>query len=587
MPEDSVPECLDEDGAEKHDALIGCLLDGKFRIESELGRGGMAVVYRAYQSDMDRHVAIKLPLPGNVLDRSSLHRFTREAQVLSRMHHPSLAAVHAAGATPDGRPFIAMEILEGRSLDHWLSHPSIEHRMRCLPRFIEIAEGLAHAHENGIVHRDLKPSNVVVMKGPQGEQAKVLDFGVAKNLGATPEQKATATGSIVGSPLYMSPEQFSGREVDARCDVYSFGCLLYELVAGRPPFVTESVFALMDAHCNHDPPPIDYSPPYETLARKLHLIALKAMRKDPQSRFANLSEVAELLRAVEQDPTISLGFASPVRISKPGRTIPQSVPIVLAMLVAAIGIGIVAFTSVNKNATEAAKFEADSATMRLARGLSLSNSGQLEEAEMELRRALLLPMRPETRFDTQHKLADVLYATRNNAKRLEALRIYKELIVSLEAAAPDPAKRVKRVADVLDDLHERVAEVAMDLSLPLPEAEEYARKAYDLYVQRGQSKGDFNVMRYMAAIERRKGNFVKAAEWGDKTLDGLNMHVPPEGNTCEIAAEVATDFRKAGRGTPAQIKATIVERLQNVAASEDWRPRLNANLDRVLHLEGK
>lgn len=87
--------------------------------------------------------------------------------------------------------------------------------MRCLPRFVEIAEGLAHAHENGIVHRDLKPSNVVIMQGPQGEQAKVLDFGVAKNIGATPEQKATATGSIVGSPLYMSPEQFSGRVVDA------------------------------------------------------------------------------------------------------------------------------------------------------------------------------------------------------------------------------------------------------------------------------------------------------------------------------------------------------------------------------------
>lgn len=101
-------------------------------------------------------------------------------------------------------------------------------------------------------------------------------------------------------------------------------------------------------------------------------------------------------------------------------------------------VGIVAFTSDNKNATETAKFEADSAAMRLARGTSLSNRGELEEAEMELRRALLLPMRPETRFDAQHKLADVLYATRNTSKRLESLRLYKELIVSLEVAAPDP-----------------------------------------------------------------------------------------------------------------------------------------------------
>jgi serine/threonine protein kinase len=317
---------------------------GGYTILSELGRGGMGVVYEAIQRDMDRRVALKVLPSGLMINEKSVVRFRREAQIIGKLHHPNIVAVYATGVER-GTPYIAMEFVEGESLakilegrrpqsddstrgltsraitgiarafarnqtteilpapmaaesehsrgDSWPRVPSSTQEMdltyciRMAKAFAAAAEGLHHAHSKGIVHRDLKPSNLIL--DPDGN-LRILDFGLARLEG---QESLTRTGEVVGTPRYMSPEQVGMREgkVDQRTDVYSLGATLYEVLTLRPPFHGKSSQQTLNRILNSEPLPLRQLNP--RVPSDLETIALKCLRKKSAERYGTAEALAQ------------------------------------------------------------------------------------------------------------------------------------------------------------------------------------------------------------------------------------------------------------------------------------------------------
>ena len=263
---------------------------GEYEIVQALGAGGMGEVYLARDTILDRLVALKI-LPLEVTsDAQRVARFEREARSASALSHPNVCAIHVLGATSEGRRFIALEYVEGRTLRERLSREQAATLREVLDIGIQLGAGLGAAHALGIVHRDLKPENVIVR--PDG-LVKVLDFGLAKPASSYPFAAAmddptrahisTLPGIVVGTVAYMSPEQIRGHEIDARTDIWSLGVVLYELVAGRRPFAGTSGSDLMVAILDREPEPLARFDP--RLPQELQRIVGKALRKDREQRY--------------------------------------------------------------------------------------------------------------------------------------------------------------------------------------------------------------------------------------------------------------------------------------------------------------
>jgi len=255
----------------------GAVVDGRFEIVSLLGKGGMCTVYKANHLTMDRIVALKMLNEKLVIDKDAMERFQREAKAISALEHPNIVKVYGFGAV--GRvPFMAMEYLEGISLADLLKQEQRLSKERALPIFSQILDALGHAHERGIIHRDLKPSNVMLVVAENC--VKLVDFGIAKILPESGKQlqKLTQTGDLFGTVLYMSPEQCSGVPLDARSDLYSMGCLMYEVLDGNPPLQGDAPYATMAKHLYESPRASDY------LADDFGSVVLSLLEKDPAQR---------------------------------------------------------------------------------------------------------------------------------------------------------------------------------------------------------------------------------------------------------------------------------------------------------------
>jgi serine/threonine protein kinase len=304
-----------------------------FRIVGELGAGGMGVVYRAIDVRLGRPVALKVLPPTAAAEAGQRERLRREAQAASALSHPNIVTVYEVDFV-EGAAFIAMELVDGRSLDALIPATGMSLE-KALAYAIPIADALARAHRAGIVHRDLKPRNVMVTAAGV---VKVLDFGLAKRLGpAISDASAetgdiaarTETGALVGTPRYMSPEQAQGRRVDARTDVYAFGVLLFEMLAGRPPFTGNGVADVLAALLR------DPAPPLESLRRDVpaeasRLVA-KALEKDPELRYRDLGDLLVDLRRLAREP--SAGRPT-------GRRLRPATIAALALGVAALAAGV-------------------------------------------------------------------------------------------------------------------------------------------------------------------------------------------------------------------------------------------------------
>ncbi len=229
----SMPICPNDGTRLSDDIESGQLFNGRYQVIERLAAGGMGVVYKAREIMLNRVVAIKM-LQMNNATEVSVRRFQQEAQALAGLNHPNLVKVFALGVTDFGQPFMVMEFLDGIGLDALVRDNGRLPVERALSIFDQVCCGLEYVHDFGILHRDLKPSNIMLSGAEQ--KVKLVDFGIAKIMDKTATKALTQTGEVFGSPLYMSPEQARGMPTDARSDIYSLGCVMYELLSGVPPF---------------------------------------------------------------------------------------------------------------------------------------------------------------------------------------------------------------------------------------------------------------------------------------------------------------------------------------------------------------
>ena len=293
--------CPEDGGAlrqltvEQRDEFIGQLIDERWVIERKIGEGGMGSVYLATQLNIDRKVAIKLMRRGMERGQEYIERFLREASVASKVSHPHLVSIYDFGQTEDGLLFIAMEYLEGLALSEILDHQELGLTFgQVLMVGKQLCAALAAAHEVGIIHRDLKPENIFLLEMPGGDIfIKVLDFGIAKHLGAG--QTMTQTGQVFGTPEYMSPEQCRGKsQIDARSDLYSLGCILYEMLTGYTPFRSETLLQILFSHVSDPVPPMELVAEEPTL-RVMEPLVYRLLAKRAAGRLDSALQVREQL----------------------------------------------------------------------------------------------------------------------------------------------------------------------------------------------------------------------------------------------------------------------------------------------------
>ena len=271
--------------------MDGSTVGERYEVEARIGAGGMAEVFRGTDPVLSRTVAIKVLLPQFARDASFVARFRREAQAAARLNHPNIVGVFDTGADGDTQ-YIVMEFVEGRTLADVLASGRKPTTMQAVELAQKIAMALAAAHAQGIVHRDIKPANVMVTR--EGK-VKVMDFGIAR---VETVETAPQTSSVLGTPTYLSPEQAQGLKVDARSDIYSLGVVLYELLAGKPPFTGDSPVAIAYKQVNEAPVPPSLTNP--DVAPQLDAVVMKALAKNPANRYQSAEELGEDLERVRQ-----------------------------------------------------------------------------------------------------------------------------------------------------------------------------------------------------------------------------------------------------------------------------------------------
>jgi len=269
---------------------------GSYQLVEQIGQGGMATVFKAYQPSMDRYVAIKI-LPSHFTqDATFVARFTQEARVLARLEHPHILPVYDYGEQ-EGITYLVMRYIEAGTLHDLIAQQGTLNLREVVRLMGQVGRALGYAHDQGVIHRDIKPSNVLI--DPQGN-AFLTDFGIAKIVAGTANY--TGTGAVIGTPAYMAPEQGLGKPLDARCDIYALGVMLYEMVTGQVPFDAETPLAVMMKHV-YDPLPLPrfFRP---DIPEVIERVILKALAKMPEDRFQTALEMVETLeRAVDDLPT--------------------------------------------------------------------------------------------------------------------------------------------------------------------------------------------------------------------------------------------------------------------------------------------
>ncbi len=265
---------------------------GRYEIRAELGRGMMGVVYRAYDRDLGRDVALKVVRPAvEDADAESYEkRFVNEARAAAGLSHPAIVVVHDVGRDPaSGALFMALELLRGRTVHAILGERGALPWPEALKLVERVAEGLHHAHEHGIVHRDVKPANIMVL---DSGEPKIMDFGIAK----VEASQLTAAGQLFGTPLYMSPEQAQARPVDTRSDLFSLGSVLYEILTGRRAFAADSVHAIVHRVVQDEPPPP--SSVVAGIPEDVDRLVARCLAKDPERRYPSGRELAQDARGI-------------------------------------------------------------------------------------------------------------------------------------------------------------------------------------------------------------------------------------------------------------------------------------------------
>jgi len=298
---DICPRCMvatitdRRDKDQKH-PLIGKILNGKYHIEDQIGKGGMGSVFRATNININQKVAIKVMHKDLVENTGQVKRFCKEAKMSSMLEHPHTVKVHDFGETEEGLLYIVMEFLKGKTLTKMLGEQRALAENRVVNIAFAIAQSLAEAHAKGIVHRDLKSDNIMVLDYiGQKDFVKVLDFGIAKFIaGESGDSSLTKTGMLVGSPHFMAPEQVRGESLDGRCDIYSLGIIMYQALCNRLPFIGETPVAVLMAQLNEKTPDFPLEIKCDKALREIILRLLSKDRNDRPAAEELISTLAEM-----------------------------------------------------------------------------------------------------------------------------------------------------------------------------------------------------------------------------------------------------------------------------------------------------
>jgi serine/threonine protein kinase len=280
---------------------LGSVLADRYVVAREVGRGGMGVIYEAHDSNLEREVAVKFLNAEFADDREAIQRFQQEAIAASRIGHPNICNVYDRGKSPDGIPYIVMELLAGESLAARLARSGRLESGQVARIVVQVLSALTAVHRKGIVHRDLKPENVFISLDDAGDETvKLLDFGISKYVGELIVNKLTKGGIALGTPYYMSPEQAQGKSelIDHRTDVWAAGVIMYESLTGNPPFIGESVLDVL-VNIQHQTP-VDPRTIVPNIPDDMVRAAMKALEKDPRQRFGDAAEFAAAIRACSE-----------------------------------------------------------------------------------------------------------------------------------------------------------------------------------------------------------------------------------------------------------------------------------------------
>lgn len=304
--------------ASKDLAAEGLGLPPVLHILGKINQGGIGAVFKAEHLVTRAKLAIKVLLPELAAVRSHQRRFIQEARAMCSLSNPHIVSVHDCGFTESGLPYMIMDYVEGRTLEEEL----VEHPLaaeEALDIFIQIAEGVAHAHKRSIIHRDLKPSNIMLSRQEDGRLfVKVLDFGIAKvkeEANIQGLQNLTAMGEVLGTPSYMSPEQSLGTSVDERTDIYSLGCVMFHTLAGTPPFTAATALQLLAQQTNSPVPDLKEVRPDLKLPPGLDRIVRRTLEKKPIDRYPNMEELLADLAKVKEGKSVAASLTGRQRQS--------------------------------------------------------------------------------------------------------------------------------------------------------------------------------------------------------------------------------------------------------------------------------
>ncbi|MBS1991561.1 MAG: serine/threonine protein kinase [Cyanobacteria bacterium SZAS LIN-3] len=485
------------------DPFIGTVIADKYELLSVLGVGGMSTIYKAKHKYMGRIAAVKLLHPYLIADASMFQRFQYEAKAASNLNHPNVVGVQDFGITDDGKAYLVMDYLEGEDLSSILDRETLLPEVQALEIFRQACRGLDHAHSKGVIHRDLKPSNLFLC--PEEDDTfvvKLVDFGIAKITEAPGEeaQHLTRTGEVFGSPLYMSPEQCSGKPLDARSDLYSLGCVMYEVLTGRRPLAGATAIDTMHKHLKEAPPPFKEMAPNAVVSEELEKAVLKCLAKKPADRYDSVAAFYEdvfkepmprssATGSRANNPSVNLevrtgggtGAAkvehsknSPAKASASSKwRLPAGLAVAVAIL-STVGLGTWVMFIWDGPATDRGhQIDRWMYTYHLTRGDNLVNQKQFTEAENELLKAqdiaakfgdnygrLMNVYRSELTLYTAsnqfEKQSDII----NKMTRVTSLRAHHDFDLSLQA--------VQGINDLLSNKNKgisRIGEKELELRL--------------------------------------------------------------------------------------------------------------------------
>jgi len=279
------------------DSLAGTVINDRYELIDEIGRGNLGIVYKARHKVLDRIVAVKVLFEQISENENGYLRFHRAVQAVSSLSHQNIVKVFDFGVTDVGYPFEVMDFVEGANLSDLLMEVKRLEVKRAAGIFVQICDAMDHAHEIGVIHRDLKPSNIILTNNVTFKDfVRIVDFGIAKRFNDTSKQKLTMEGQVIGTPAFMSPEQVMGKKLDGRSDIYALGCLMFTVLTGLPPISGESPAQTMAYHVTEEPLDFRRACPDSSIPATLQWVITKTLKKSPDERHQTMGELRQELQ---------------------------------------------------------------------------------------------------------------------------------------------------------------------------------------------------------------------------------------------------------------------------------------------------